>query len=370
LICGIFPIVIAYSVLNLQWVREDQAKNLVTTRVDNFLTLQHVSKKMLKYPIIGYFFKYASLRLMFSGALCQHFSLDYPEILVLIFPSLIWMLYNRVALVRHSNSKTALLAGEQVAGKIVNYQLIAGAISGVIVGGAHAHEVMLRDPEVRPFMGQAVTNWYRDMWGYLRIRTSSRVEWDFARRCADFQIQPKAKFFSFNPDHTVRVEDSISNMKRVGYGFNDQNQLISDIPENVKRRMINHSGGLTIDEILANYPLDHPIYSRYRSLYRFHAERVSMKSILGQENNEESIQSFVNYYNERQSSTSSSRSNQSSSNYNIITGERDVIQENGTDALLQLARDVGRGYRRVTNPPRVRPIPRIRDYNIITGESL
>jgi hypothetical protein len=31
LICGIFPIVIAYSVLNLQWVREDQAKNLVNS---------------------------------------------------------------------------------------------------------------------------------------------------------------------------------------------------------------------------------------------------------------------------------------------------------------------------------------------------
>ena len=95
-----------------------------------------------------------------------------------------------------------------------------------------------------------------------------------------------------------------------------------------------------------------------------------MKSILGQDNNGESIQSFVNYYNERQSSTSSSRSNQSGSNFNIITGERDVIQENGADVLLELARDAGRGYRRITNPPRVRPVPRIRDYNIITGEGL
>jgi hypothetical protein len=138
---------------------------------------------------------------MFSGVLCQHFNLDYPEILVLIFPGLIWMLYNRVALVRYSNSKTALLAGEQLAGKIVNYQLIAGAIGGLVAGGAHAHEVMLREPEVRPFVGQAMTNWYRDMWGYLRIRTSSRFEWDFARRCAELQIQPKAKFFSFTGCH-------------------------------------------------------------------------------------------------------------------------------------------------------------------------
>jgi hypothetical protein len=366
--CLVLPIIITYSVLNLEWVREDQEKKLVTNRVDNFLTLEHVSKKMLKYPIIGYFFKYASLRLMFSGVLCQHFNLDYPEILVLIFPGLIWMLYNRVALVRYSNSKTALLAGEQLAGKIVNYQLIAGAIGGLVAGGAHAHEVMLREPEVRPFVGQAMTNWYRDMWGYLRIRTSSRFEWDFARRCAELQIQPKAKFFSFNPDATVSVKESISNMKKVGYGFNDQNQLISDIPETVKRRMIKHSGGLSINQIFANYPLDHPIYSRYRSLYRFHAERVfSMKSILGQD---EAIESFVTHYNERQTSTSSSRSNDSSSNYNILTGERDVTQENGTDVVLQLARDVGRGYRRVTNPPRVRPVPRIRDYDIITGESV
>jgi hypothetical protein len=43
--CLVLPIIITYSVLNLEWVREDQEKKLVTNRVDNFLTLEHVSKK-------------------------------------------------------------------------------------------------------------------------------------------------------------------------------------------------------------------------------------------------------------------------------------------------------------------------------------
>jgi hypothetical protein len=43
--CIILPIILLYSVVNSEWVKEDQANNFLTKRVENHLVLQHVAKK-------------------------------------------------------------------------------------------------------------------------------------------------------------------------------------------------------------------------------------------------------------------------------------------------------------------------------------